>query len=135
MISDFIGQITAQNKRLITFDSPLPPEQELILESFGGEEGLSILFEYELQLLSTDATIELKKLIGKKVSMEITLADGGTKIISGHCSHFNHVGAKGGVANYVAKIVPWLWILSRRRDSRVFQDKTVEEIITEVFAY
>ncbi|MBN3967028.1 type VI secretion system tip protein VgrG [Pseudomonas gregormendelii] len=135
MISDLIGQITAQNNRLITFDSPLPPEQELILESFAGEEGLSILFEYELQLLSSDATIELKKLIGKKVSMEITLADGGKKVISGHCSHFNHVGANGGVANYVAKVVPWLWILSRRRDSRIFQDKTVEEIIKEVFAY
>jgi type VI secretion system secreted protein VgrG len=135
MISDLIEQITAQNSRLITFDSPLPPDQELVLESFSGEEGLSILFEYELQLLSNDATIELKKLIGKKVSMGITLADGSTKIISGHCSHFNHVGANGGVANYVAKVVPWLWILSRRRDSRAFQDKTVEEIIKEVFAY
>lgn len=135
MISDLIGQLTAQNSRLISFDSPLPAEQELLLESFSGEEGLSILFEYELQLLSNDAKIELKKLIGKMVSMEITLADGGTKVISGHCSHFNHVGANGGVANYVAKVVPWLWILSRRRDSRVFQDKTVEEIIKEVFAY
>jgi type VI secretion system secreted protein VgrG len=135
MISELIRQFTAQNNRLITFDSPLPPEQELILESFGGEEGLSILFEYELQLLSTDATIELKKLIGKKVSMEIALADGGTKIINGHCSHFNHVGANAGIANYVAKVVPWLWILSRRRDSRIFQDKTIEEIIKEVFSY
>ncbi|WP_236730382.1 contractile injection system protein, VgrG/Pvc8 family [Pseudomonas coronafaciens] len=135
MISDLIGQFTAQNNRLITFDSPLPPEQELVLESFSGEEGLSILFEYELQLLSSDAKIELKKLIGKKVSMEITLADGGTKVISGHCSHFNHAGANGGIANYAATVVPWLWILSRRRDSRIFQDKSVEDIIREVFAY
>ncbi|EJM72179.1 type VI secretion system Vgr family protein [Pseudomonas sp. GM55] len=135
MISELIGQISAQHNRLITFDSPLPPEQELLLDSFVGEEGLSILFEYELQLLSTDATIELKKLIGKKVTMEITLADGGTRIINGHCSHFNHVGANGGVANYAAMVVPWLWILSRRRDSRIFQDKTVEGIIKEVFSY
>ncbi|AZF13710.1 type VI secretion system Vgr family protein [Pseudomonas sp. R3-18-08] len=135
MISELLEQINVQNSRLITFDSPLPPEQELVLESFSGEEGLSILFEYELQLLSNDATIELKKLIGKKVSMGITLADGSTKVISGHCSHFNHVGANAGVANYVAKVVPWLWILSRRRDSRIFHDKTVEDIVKEVFAY
>ncbi|WP_439869678.1 type VI secretion system Vgr family protein [Pseudomonas syringae] len=135
MISDLIGQFTAQNNRLITFDSPLPPEQELVLESFSGEEGLSVLFEYELQLLSSDAKIELKKLIGKKVSIEITLADGGKRVISGHCSSFNHIGANGGIANYAATVVPWLWILSRRRDSRIFQDKTVEDIIREVFAY
>jgi len=31
--------------------------------------------------------------------------------------------------------VPWIWILSRRRDSRIFQDKTTEQIVKEVFDY
>ncbi|KXK67382.1 type IV secretion protein Rhs, partial [Pseudomonas monteilii] len=46
-----------------------------------------------------------------------------------------HTGADAGVANYSAELVPWLWILSRRRDSRIFQDKTTEQIVKEVFAY
>ena len=85
--------------------------------------------------MSQDARIELKKLIGKKVTMGIELVDGSTKYISAHVSDFIHTGADGRVANYSAELVPWLWILSRRRDSRIFQDKTTEQIVKEVFAY
>ncbi len=31
--------------------------------------------------------------------------------------------------------MPWLWILSRRHDSRIFQDQTTEQIVGEVFAH
>ncbi|MDD1976991.1 MULTISPECIES: type VI secretion system Vgr family protein [Pseudomonas] len=135
MITDALAQIFTQHQRLITFDSPLPDDQELQLLRFTGEEGISELFRYDVELVSQDARIELKKLIGKKVTMAITLADGSFKYISAHVSDFVHSGADGGVANYNAELVPWLWILSRRRDSRIFQDKTTEQIVKEVFAY
>ncbi|WP_409456851.1 phage late control D family protein [Pseudomonas sp.] len=67
--------------------------------------------------------------------MGIALADGDTRYISAHVSDFVHTGADGGIAIYSAELVPWLWILSRRRDSRIFQDKTTEQIVKEVFAY
>ncbi|MEE4576389.1 type VI secretion system tip protein VgrG [Pseudomonas alliivorans] len=135
MISDALDQLTHQNKRLITFDSPLPPEQELRLESFSGREAISELFQFDVNLISPDARIELKKLVGKKVSVGLTLADGSVRHISAHVSDFVHLGADGGVANYQATLVPWIWLLSRRSDSRIFQDKTVEEVVREVFAY
>ncbi|MEG1039405.1 MAG: type VI secretion system Vgr family protein [Pseudomonas sp.] len=135
MITDALGSMLTQHHRLITFDSPLPPEQALQLLSFSGREALSELFRFQVELLSQDARIELKKLIGKKVTMGIALADGSTKYISAHVSDFVHTGADGGIANYSAELVPWLWILSRRRDSRIFQDQTTEQIVKEVFAY
>lgn len=113
----------------------MPDDQELQLLRFTGEEGISELFKFDVELVSQDARIELKKLIGKKVTLAITLADGSFKYISAHVSDFVHSGADGGVANYSAELVPWLWILSRRRDSRIFQDKTTEQIVKEVFAY
>ncbi|WP_416468209.1 type VI secretion system tip protein TssI/VgrG [Pseudomonas sp. LFS044] len=135
MIMDGLEQMLSQHRRLITFDSPLPADQELQLLSFTGHEAMSELFSFNVELMSQDARIELKKLIGKKVTMGIELADGTTKYISAHVSDFIHTGADGGVANYSAELVPWLWILSRRRDSRIFQDKTTEQIVKEVFAY
>jgi len=135
MITDAIESMLTQHQRLITFDSPLPPDQELQLLSFTGREAVSELFSFQVDLISQDARIELKKLIGKKVAIGIALADGGTKHISAHVSDFVHTGADGGIANYSAELVPWIWILSRRRDSRIFQDMTTEQIVKEVFAY
>ncbi|MBA1188048.1 type VI secretion system tip protein VgrG [Pseudomonas entomophila] len=135
MLMDALESMFSQHKRLFTFDSPLPPEQELQLLSFSGREAISELFSFQVHLISQDARIELKKLIGKKVTLGIALADGSTRYISAHVSDFVHTGADGGIANYTAQLVPWIWILSRRRDSRIFQDKTTEQIIKEVFAY
>lgn len=135
MITDALESVLTQHQRLFTFDSPLPPEQELQLHSFSGREAISELFSFQAQLISQDARIELKKLIGKKVTVGIALSDGSTRYISAHVSDFVHTGADGGIANYSAELVPWIWILSRRRDSRIFQDKTTEQIVKEVFAY
>ena len=135
MITDALESMLTQHQRLITFDSPLPPDQELQLLSFTGREAMSELFSFQVDLISQDARIQLKKLIGKKVTIGIVLADGSTKHISAHVSDFVHSGADGGIANYSAELVPWIWILSRRRDSRIFQDMTTEQIVKEVFAY
>ncbi|EGB95317.1 type VI secretion system tip protein VgrG [Pseudomonas juntendi] len=135
MITDALESMLTQHQRLFTFDSPLPPEQELQLLSFSGREAISELFSFQAHLISQDARIELKKLIGKKVTLGIALANGTTRYISAHVSDFVHTGADGGIANYTAELVPWIWILSRRRDSRIFQDKTTEQIVKEVFDY
>ncbi|MFI7884967.1 type VI secretion system tip protein VgrG [Pseudomonas juntendi] len=135
MITDALESMLSQHQRLFTFDSPLPPEQELQLLSFSGREAISELFSFQAHLISQDARIELKKLIGKKVTLGIALANGTTRYISAHVSDFVHTGADGGIANYTAELVPWIWILSRRRDSRIFQDKTTEQIVKEVFDY
>ena len=135
MLMDAFKSTFAQHNRLFTFDSPLPFEQELQLLSFSGREAISELFNFQVNLISQDARIELKKLIGKKVTLGIALADGSTRYISAHVADFVHTGADEGIANYTAQLVPWIWILSRRRDSRIFQDKTTEQIIKEVFEY
>ena len=42
--------------------------------------------------------------------------------------------AEGGLARYRLSLVPWTWLLGQGRRSRVFQDKTVREIVEAVFA-
>lgn len=122
-----------QNRRLIKFVTGVNEEQTLLLEHFSGTEALSTLFSFELSLICQNARLELKSLIGQPAHLEIELADGGARYIHGHITHFNLLGSDGGVARYSAKLSPWLWMLTRRFDSRIFQEQTVETVIRKVF--
>lgn len=135
MIMENLGSLLTQDNRLFTFHSPLPSHQVLQLLRFEGREAMSELFRFNVQLIAHDPNIELKKLIGQQVRIGITLADGSMRYISALVSNFVHVGVDKQVAHYHAELVPWLWVLSRRRDSRIFQDKSTEEIVREVLAH
>ncbi|MNQ56800.1 Phage-related baseplate assembly protein [compost metagenome] len=124
-----------QNRRLISFISPFKDHQELLLEEFYGSEGLSTLFSFELSLISQDARLELKSLMGQPASLEIELACGEARYIHGYISRFSLQNSDGGLAYYSATLSPWLWMLSRRFDSRIFQEQTVEDILRTVFAH
>ncbi|HEX8588774.1 type VI secretion system Vgr family protein [Pseudomonas sp.] len=123
-----------QNRRLITLKTALCGEQELLLDSFTGREALSELFTYELELLALDAHIELKSLIGTTAQLQVELADGGARVIDGCISRFSMISSDGGLCRYSATLSPWVWLLSQRQDSRIFQEKTVEETLRAVFA-
>lgn len=124
-----------QNRRLIRFTSPIANQQELLLEHFSGAEGLSTLFSFELSLISQDARLELKSLMGQPASLEIELASGEARYIQGYISRFSLQNSDGGLAYYSATLSPWLWMLSRRVDSRIFQEQSIEDILRTVFAH
>jgi type VI secretion system secreted protein VgrG len=134
MSKDLAVMFLPQHRRLIKLVTPLKGEQELLLDAFIGSEAISELFIFELNLLSQSAHIELKTLIGKPAQIQIELADGGTRFLDGCISRFSLLGSDGGLASYSATLSPWMWYLSRRQDSRIFQEQTVEEIIRAVLA-
>ncbi|WP_275629648.1 type VI secretion system Vgr family protein [Pseudomonas sp. 273] len=134
MLMDLAALFIPQNRRLVKLTTPLQSAQELLLDHFTGGEGLSRLFSFNMGLISQDAHIELKSLIGKPALLEIELADGGTRPIHGYITRFASNGSDGGLAHYSATLSPWLWMLGRRFDSRIFQDQTVEQVITQVFS-
>ncbi len=133
MLMEAAGLFTAQNRRLFKFHRFADAEQELLLENFNGSEGLSQIYHYDIQLLCQDAGIELKSLIGQLVAIEIELADGSTRYINGYINRFTSLGSDGGIARYRASMVPWLWMCSCRVDSQIFQDMTVQDVVTAVF--
>ncbi len=124
-----------QNRRLIRFTSANKGEQELLLEQLSGTEGLSTLFSFELSLISQDARLELKSLIGQPALLDVELATGDARYIHGYISRFSLTSSDGGLAYYSATLSPWLWMLSRRFDSRIFQEQTIEDVIRTVFEH
>ncbi len=131
---DSSSLFTTQHRRLIKLILPSISDQELLLESFSGIEAMSKLFSFELTLLCQNAQLELKSLIGKPVYLEIELASGEPRIIHGYINRFSLKDGDNGIARYTATLSPWLWMLSRRHDSRIYQEQTVEAIIRDVFS-
>ncbi|PQO94006.1 hypothetical protein C5614_22005 [Massilia phosphatilytica] len=120
-------------KRLLRFYSPLQGEKTLLIESLSGSSAVSDQFVFNLSLISENAAIDLKDLMGKNVSVSVQLADGSEHFINGYVHSFGFGHSDGGFAFYHAQIVPWLSYLKQRVNSRIFQDQSVLEVLDTIF--
>jgi type VI secretion system secreted protein VgrG len=109
-------------------------EDVLLLEGVSGTEGVSRPFHFTLRLLSEDPAIDPESLLREPVSFSIGLPDGTRRYINGRISRFTQLGGAAVLHAYQAEVVPWLWFLSLSNDCRIFQNKSVPEIIEEIFA-
>lgn len=125
--------IYRQGSRFLELDTPLGPDV-LLIDRFDGVEGLNTLYEFQASCLSDNLYLDLRDLIGRQVSVSLKLPLGGKRQFNGYVTDFAQTGSDGGFARYELSFRPWLWLLTLRRDAWVFQDKTVVEILQEVFA-
>lgn len=121
-----------QEKRIISIDTPLGKDV-LLLGGFAAHEGISRLFRISAELLSENGALDFTKIIGQKVAISVSLANGSKRYFHGHVSRFAQTGKDPRFSHYHVEIVPWLWMLTRRADCRIFQNMTVPQIITKVF--
>ena len=118
-----------QENRLISIETPLGPDA-LLLRSFVGSEGISRLFHFHLDLMSEDLNIDFDRIIGQNVNVSVRLADPSSqRYFNGHVSKFIQLPGEGRLARYQADMVPWLWFLTRTADCRIFQNKSVPDIV------
>ena len=131
--------MTTQENRLISIDTPLGPDV-LLLTGFMGTEQVSTLFSFELNNLSENHSIPFADIIGHNVTVSIVLADGSLRYFNGIISRFaqTSVGVESdndhNLSAYSATMVPWLWLLTRTSDSRIFQDISVPDIVEQIFS-
>lgn len=120
-------------QRTVQVHTVLSSEQ-LKFRSMRGREGLSELFEFEVDMVSTSFSLDLKQLLGTSLTLE--LADkGGPRFLNGTVVRFELVGRANETGRhyiYRALVQPWLWYLTRTTDCRIFQNKSVPEVLDEV---
>ncbi len=121
-----------QAKRQIRINTPLGTNK-LQLASFYANENLGHLFEYHAELLSDDGAIAPDNLLGQRVDIELDLPDRSKRHFNAFVSRFTLIGESGNLCRYHAVLHPWLWFLTRTSDCRIYQHRTVPEIIKEVF--
>ncbi|WP_232092529.1 type VI secretion system Vgr family protein [Serratia ureilytica] len=120
--------------RLIIAHTPLPAHQ-LLFRSLSGEERLAGLFEFDVELLSPDNRLDLKSLLGQKITLELRGNPMAPRYLNGNITRMTLSGREaGGNRYYIYRAVlrPTLWYLTQNRDFRIYQEKTVPDILTQV---
>jgi type VI secretion system secreted protein VgrG len=103
------------------------------VRSISIQEQISRLFQIEAELSSENAEVVFDQVVGNNATIRLQIGQKETRYFNGYVSRFVQVANQGGYAHYRATLVPWLWFLTRTADCRIFQDKTIPEIIEEVF--
>ena len=121
-----------QENRLMAIGTPLG-EDAVLLSAFSGDEGISRLFRFDLELLSVSDSIDFNAIVGQNVTVRLTLASGNDRYFNGFISRFSQGGRDRDLISYHAEMVPWLWFLTRTSDCRIFQKKKVPDIVKQIF--
>jgi type VI secretion system secreted protein VgrG len=120
-----------QADRPISVTSPLG-EDVLLFYRMTATEALGRLFVFDLEVLSEDHNIKLEELLGQSMAVHLELAGGSRRHFHGIVSQLSFLGTRGRYARYSIQLHPWLWFLTRTADCRIFQHKTIPDIIKEV---
>ena len=106
----------------------------LLLNSFTGYERVSTPFRFTLELLSPDANIDMQGLLRQPAVITIKLDEDTERHIHGF---FNRIAlmeyGEDGMSVYQAELVPWLWFLTLYSNCRIFQNKSVPDIVEQIF--
>ena len=123
----------SQTDRLIRIASPLGDDAFVVL-TFDGLEVLSGLFHFNLKLASKRSDITFEQLAGKNITVSLKSSDRRQRYFNGIIVAFAPAGVseKEGYSLYNAVMQPSLWLLTQCQDCRIFQDKSVPDIIKQV---
>ena len=119
--------------RIFTLDGPLG--ETLKFHRLEGEEMLGQSFEFRVEALADSHSLSLTDLLGKPVTVRIEQQDGSTRYLNGLVARAQLYGRRATRHyGYALVVRPWLWLATRRSDCRIFQDKTVPQIVQQVLA-
>lgn len=121
-----------QSGRPVLISTPIE-EGKLVFWKMTADEGLSKLFHYRLELLSEDSDIDFNQLLGEPLRVRLQNDNGEVRYFSGLISEMSYSGPLNNFEHYQVTLKPWLWFLTRTSDCRIFQNKTVPDIIKQVF--
>ncbi|RYF34498.1 MAG: type VI secretion system tip protein VgrG [Comamonadaceae bacterium] len=122
---------------LFHIKSDSPVAGDLLFWAVVGHEALSQPSAYELTVLSKSDQIGAKDILGRAFDVEIDFfdADGGKhqRHCHGYAVRFARAGKVGRFAEYRITLRSWFWLLTKRVNSRIQQEKKVLEIMDAVF--
>ena len=123
-----------QHQFIIKSDSPAA--KELMFWSIVGQESLSRPAHYELTVLSTNEKIDAKDVLGHAFDVVIEFLDADEakheRHCQGHAVRFMRRGHVGRYFEYRLTLRSWFWLLGKRNNSRILQDKKALEIFDAV---
>ncbi|WP_395697035.1 type VI secretion system Vgr family protein [Methylocella sp.] len=122
----------AQDTRLASLKTPLG-EDKLVLTRFDAAEALSETFEVRIEATSLDANIDFDRAIGVNCAVVVKSYGGRERAFNGVLVEAQAAGSRAELSLYRLTLRPWLWLLTRTSDCRIFENKTALDIVKQVF--
>ncbi len=101
------------------------------LLAFRGREGLSSLFEYQVEVLCSNAELPLRGLLGSPAVVTLVHADH-PRVIHGMMVTAKQKARVGQEFVYEFTLAPQLYSLVHRSGHRIFQQESVQDIVTRL---
>jgi type VI secretion system secreted protein VgrG len=118
--------------RTIEIIPPTPPGT-LLFERMTGGETLGRPFELNIDLLSKKDDVSIPQVLGKPFSVMLSSGLLPPRWFNGIVSRFALGGWTGEHFRYEATLRPLLWFLGHTSNCRIFQNKTVPDLVMEIF--
>ena len=125
------------NDERFHIQSDSPAAADMLFWRLAGHEALSRPSAYELWVISENPTLDPADILGRAfdITFDFDDADGSAhqRHFQGHAVRFQRGGETGRYVEYRIQLRSWFWLLRRRGNARVLQDKTVLEVLDAVF--
>ncbi|APW62200.1 type VI secretion system Vgr family protein [Paludisphaera borealis] len=123
-----------QANRFLTATTPLGADK-LLMVGLYGSEAISQLFHFQLDMIAENVTqVPFDQILGKKVTANVKAPGGNVRHFSGICNRIVQGGRDSIFTTFHLEIAPEAWFLTRRTQSRIFQQLSVPDILKKVFA-
>src|SRR4051794_34404705 len=109
----------------------------LTVVSFRGREQISAAFCFDVLVTARPEGAPLAaSLLGQAATLLMNVPDQAPRIVRGIIASIEHEGQPGslGEVPFRVRLVPRLWLLKRRKRSRIFQEQSVATIVDLVLA-
>ncbi|TQV76392.1 type VI secretion system tip protein VgrG [Aliikangiella marina] len=127
-----MSQITQDNHIMSISDFSLGKDT-FLLTSFQGDEHISKLFNFHIEVLSENHDVSADDVVGK--SGTITIQNEHKRKFNGYISQFwEGEPEANNLRRYKMTMVPWLWFLQKTNNHRIFQEKNTKDIVSQVFS-
>jgi type VI secretion system secreted protein VgrG len=126
----FMPRKKANEAQFFFFCGSLKDETFSVMD-FSGVDTISKPYHFSVTLLAHSADISSDQVVNKKASLHI-FRDGEYAGYSGIVAEFDFLDRNVDFVTYRMKLVPQLWLLNLNSQTRVFQKKSVVDIIKEV---
>ena len=129
-----------QENRRVRVETP-QGKDTFLLGGLSGEEGLSMLFHYELEMVVENTKAletgfdkkAFEEMLGQSIKVDIDVGEEHLRYIHGLIHRMWRGGRGTDFTKFRVEIVPRHWTLTRIKQSRIFQQKSVPDILKAVF--
>lgn len=122
----------AKSSRILIDGTDQSGKIELL--SIRASEYLGQVYQFDISVLSENKELTAGSALGRTLGAEVKLSDGNYRRFNGIITRMGRGAQYGPRHEYWFEVQPDLALLARRTDARIFQNKTVLEVVDTVLA-